>query len=270
MVPYEQSYTALTEQVLSRQCGRPVDVQNLAVAGIHLTDAVNRTDEALALKPDLVILVMTPYDLWKDIDDLESGVSGEVKPRIPPPAEVMKIGDVVASSKEMLRESSAVTVIRHFLYEHPDIYLKFYLQSNRGASDFLSVPFSAPWKNGFNHLDMLLGDMKTRTQAQGIPVAIVPSFHRPQVALMSEGDAFPGKDPFAFEREIAKIAAKHEILDLEVTESFRNADQPEELFYLADGHMAPKGHAVLAGAIARQILASRVLESAGCAGVPAD
>src|SRR5271165_273750 len=63
MVPYSETFAALSEKVLTRECGRPVEVQNLAVTGIHLLEEAHRIDEALALHPDAVVLLISPNDL---------------------------------------------------------------------------------------------------------------------------------------------------------------------------------------------------------------
>ena len=267
MVPFDLSYTARMEEILTEQCGRRVEVQNLAVAGVHLMEAAHRTEEALNLKPDLVLLVFTPYDLWKDIGDLESGASREMGLQTSSSRKWLSLHDRSDALKERVRESSALLMVRHFLYQDPGVYLRFYLQTDSGGADYLSVPFSAPWRNGFNHLEGMLGDMAERAHAKGIAFGIVPSFQRPQIALMNATNAFPGRDPYAFEREIAKIAERRRIWDFEVTEDFRRADRSETLFYPADGHLDATGHEVLARALAGDIARSQVLKPAGCLAV---
>lgn len=268
MVPYEQSYAAGMERTLTQRCGRSVQVQNLAVAGSHLSDAVRRTDEALALSPDLIVLVLTPYDLWKEIAEVDSEIPIKPGTQLPSSASGFSLRARLEPLKEIVRESSALIMLRHFLYQDPETYLNFYLMTNTGGADFLNVPFPPRWKEGFARLEVALGEMAMPIHARGVPFAIVPSFHRPQVALMNAENEFPGKDPYAFEREITKIAQKHGILDLEVTQDFRRADRTERLFYLADGHMEARGHEVLADSLSRQILQSRILEPSGCAASP--
>lgn len=263
MVPFKASYGAGLERILSQNCGRTVQVQNLAVAGTHLTDVARRTHEALLLQPDLILIVLTPYDLWKEIAEVPP-----VEPaqgRVPSSSQArLNLSERIEGLKQAIRESSALLMLRHFLYEDSQTYLEFFLMSNTGGADFLVTPLPPRWQQGFSHLDGLLGAMAEEIHARGVAFAIVPSFHRPQVALMNAQQAFPGKDPYIFEREIAKIARKHGIMDLEVTEDFQRAAATENLFYLADGHMEPKGHGVLAESLSRQILQAQILKYAGC------
>jgi hypothetical protein len=260
MVPYETSYGAGLERILSKECGRTVQVQNLAVAGAHLTDVAQRTDDALSIQPDLVLIVMTPYDLWKEIADGPMGETPQQVSARPSP----NLGARLEPLKQSIRESSALLMLRHLLYRNSRTYLDFFFMNNTGGADFLDASLPPRWQQGFAHLDKLLGQMADKTHAQGVAFAIVPSFHRPQVALMNAREAFPEKDPYAFEREIVKIAERHGILDLEVTNDFQRAAANAELFYLADGHLQPTGHSVLAGSLSRQILQTQILKEAGC------
>lgn len=264
MVPYEESYAAGLERELSQQCGRTVQVQNLAVAGTHLTDAARRTGEALALQPDLVLIVLTPYDLWKEIAEVSSERHALAQLEGLPAKTGLNLNARIEPVKQVIRESSALLMLRHFLYQDSQTYLDFFLLTNTGGADFLDVPFPPRWEQGFAHLDGLLGEMADKIHDQRIPFAIVPSFHRPQVALMNAGNAFPGKDPYAFEKEIARIAEKQGIVDLEVTQEFQRTSRTESLFYLADGHLNPRGHSVLAESLSRQILQTQILKPAGC------
>jgi len=266
MVPFEASYGAGLERILSLKCGRTVEVQNLAVAGTHLTDVARRTDEALSLEPDLVLMVLTPYDLWKEIAEVSSV---EPAPGPAPSSEPRpNLSERMGPLRQAIRESSALLMLRHFLYEDSQTYLEFFLMSNTGGADFLVTPLPPRWQQGLSYLDGLLGEMAEKIHARGVAFAIVPSFHRPQVALMNARQAFPGKDPYVFEREVSKIARKHGIMDLEVTQDFQRAGATENLFYLADGHMEPKGHGVLAESLSRQILQAQILKQAGCPASP--
>jgi hypothetical protein len=267
MVPFEQSYAARMEGMLTEQCGRRVEVQNLAVAGTHLMEAAHRAEEALDLKPDLMLLIFTPYDLWKDIGDLESGVSREEEAQTSTSRKWLSLHDRSDALKERIRDSSTLLMVRHFLYQDPGTYLRFYLQTQSGGADYLSPPFSARWRKGFDHLDKMLVEMADDAHEKGVAFGIVPSFQRPQVVLMNNANAFPGKDPYAFEREIAKIAEMRGIWDFEVTQDFRRADRSETLFYPADGHLNSTGHEVLARALVREIARSQVLKQAGCLAV---
>jgi hypothetical protein len=267
MVPYETSYGARLERILSQKCGRTVEVQNLAVAGMHLNEVARRTDEAIALQPDLVLIVLTPYDLWKEIAD---GPVGDASPAAPSSGvkRSVSLRERIEPLKESIRESSALLMLRHYLYRDPQTYLNFFLMNNKGAADFLNPSLPPQWRRAYAHLDALLGDMAGKIHAQGIAFGVVPSFHRPQVALMNAREAFPGKDPYAFEREIAVIAKTHGMVDLEVTGDFQRAAGQENLFYFADGHLQPQGHGVLADALSRQILQTQALKQAGCPATP--
>jgi hypothetical protein len=251
MVPYEDSFAALTGDILSRQCGRPFEFQNLGAVGSEPIYAYQRVDEALALKPDAVMLAVAPFDIQQDIDP--QLLAARKNPL--PLRDYRSKGEnasIIAHIEDWLSASRSVIVARHFLYENQQEYLKLFLLQGDSA-DFLRVPFSSAWERRLSNLDLLLGEMADKVHHAGIPFVLTVIPARAQAALLNLHDLPPGVDPYALDRRFAEIAEKHGIIFVDSFNDFSHVLNAEALFYPADGHLAPAGHALLSGVIARRL-----------------
>jgi hypothetical protein len=264
MVPYQQTVWGIMEKTLTQECRRPVEVQNLAVfgTGLNLAEQAHRVDEALALKPDLIILMASGNDLPGVEDWRPSGVPGVQV--VAPPKKQMDVGEFLDGLKIMVRRSAAMTALRYFLYRDDQTYLKIYMSTQGEDMGYLRVPFSPKWQQRLSIFESLLGTMADKARAQGVPFVLVPSIFRAQVLLLHLQGEFPGIDPYAFDRQMQAIAQNHEFLKYEVSGDFGQVKDSRNLYYLADGHFSPQGHEIFSQAIIRQIRETRVLEAAGC------
>jgi hypothetical protein len=266
MVPYPQTFASLSEQILTKACGRTVEIQNLSVTGIHLLEEAHRLDEALALQPDLVIFLISPNDLAVETAPQWDALNG--RRAAPRPVENFDLRARFLKLKVLARQSRALAVMRYYYFQDDQRYLRLYLKTPDGVAGFLHEPFSTVWQQRFAYFDSLLGDMADHMRTKGVPFALVSSLFRPQAALLSAGTAFSDSNPLAFDHQIEQIAAKHEILDIKVIGDFSDLPHAASLFYIADGHMKASGHEILARSVTRQIIQSRVLRPAGCLAPP--
>lgn len=270
-VPYPQTFAFLSEKILTRECGRPVEFQNLGVAGVHLLEESHRVDEALALGPDALFFLITSPNMALDLtpqDMVREPDTTNLRRRPPTAAEKYGLHAALLKLKVFLRQSTAFSVIRYYYYQDDQAYLRLQLKTYSDPSGVLRMPFSPNWQMRFASLDSMLGYMAAKTRPRGIPFAVIPSLSRPQAALLSSRTAFPELDPFAFDRQVAQIAAKHGILDFKVIDDFSQYPHATTMFYVSDGHMNASGEEVLARSLTRQILKSQILLPAGCSAAP--
>lgn len=266
LVPYEQTFAALSEKILVRQCGRPVEVQNLGVAGIHLLQEAHRADEALALHPDAVILLVSPATLGLDADP-HWRPEGDPQPA---PMITQKYGwraDLMRL-KSFLRHSTAFSMLLYYYFQDDDAYLHTQFKTFSDRSAVLRLPFSQAWQTRFDFLDSVLTYLSSKVQSKGIPLVIISSLIRPQAALLDLRTNYPGLDAFAFDREVEQIAGRHGIVSISVIDDFSRLPHATSLFYVADMHMNAAGQNLLAESFTRQILQSKMLERLGCSAVP--
>jgi hypothetical protein len=261
LVPYPQSFAGLSERSLSRQCGRPVEVQNLAVAGIHLLQEAHRIDEALALEPDAVALLVTPGTLGQD--DAPRWQPEEVK-HAPSARQGYGMHASFVRLKSLLRQSTAFSVLRYYYFKDDDAYFRAQLKTEGDRTDVLRLPFSPAWRQRFDFFDSILDYLSAKTQSRQIPLVLISSISRPQAALLDLRESYPELDPFAFDRQVAQISARRGILHVTAISDFSRVRRVTSLFYVSDGHMNAAGQDILSQSFTREILQSHILERAGC------
>lgn len=265
--PYSDIYTTLTANALARQCGRKVEFQNLGIANGSLSDIYRRLDEALALKPDLLLLVAGEGEVTKEIDDKD--FAGEdVQPTLQRSA--VQVNAPQVSSTESLRhqifvlmkQSRVALMLQHFMYQDPDTYSKLYLAYGDKA-DFLRPPFSQRWRQRFSNFDRVLTKMDERAQAASVPMALMISPTQAQLAL-ANSHPWPGVDLRAFPNEVSDIAAQHKIYAIDLLPAFTKRSDFRSLIYTADGHPAPQGQHVIAQVLDDKLLSSGIDAFSGC------
>jgi hypothetical protein len=72
MVPYRRTFAAEAAENVSRTCRRPVEVEAIAGAGNKLNQAYQRTEEAIRLVPDVLVIAVTPHELEISAEDLNA------------------------------------------------------------------------------------------------------------------------------------------------------------------------------------------------------
>jgi GDSL-like Lipase/Acylhydrolase family len=258
-VPYEQTYFARIATELSRSCNRPVDVQNLGVPGSSPIYAYRRVREALALKPDVVLYLLAPFDLEQRIDPKELAARNDPAHNDPARTGLQAKRAVQLTLSPMKRlegtlvESRTVLVAQHFLFQNRDTFLRMYMLYGDKA-DFLRQPFTPAWQQRFQDLDLIIGDMADRLHAAGVPLVVIPAPSRAEAALLSSPQLPPNVDPSAFGHQIEMIASKHGAVYVDLMAAFRDIPNSESLFYVVDGHATTDGQKVIAQIISRKLL----------------
>jgi hypothetical protein len=261
-IPYEDSYFALTAAELSRACGRPVDVQNLGKPGSSPLFTYRRIDEALALKPDLVLMPLAPFDIEQQIDPQELAARNEAARPIKPQA-VRETRSLLRRLQLLITESRTVLVAEHFLLQNRDTYLRLYLNYGDKA-DFLRQPFTPAWKQRFDDVDVIIGDMTAKFHAAGIQFVVMPVPSRAEAAVLSAPRLPPGVDGFAYGRELENISARHGATYVDLMEPFSKIPNSQDLFLIVDGHVTSAGQKVIARALTRKLLDGSSPAFAGC------
>ena len=252
LVPYDGSIANLTAERLQGECDAPVEFQNLGGLGYIWNKVYSRMDEALALRPLAVMMVVIPFDLEQTV--------GTPAP-VAPGAAALKL-DAVATTGPMAQlhrivgSSRAFAVAQHFLFQNVPFYTNLYLRYGDKA-DFLRPPFPPSWQRRFHDFDVLMKGVSAKARAAGVPFILVTVPQRAQVALAASHRKLPpGIDPLAFDREIAGIAARYGIDDIDLTPDFARQPNPAaDYYYAVDGHINALGSRLVAQAVARRFVA---------------
>jgi hypothetical protein len=256
-VRYEDTFPAHLTATLSRACGRPVEFQNMGVAGASLLDVNRRVDEALAMRPDLIMLVVGPVELRAQLSRAEiaarddppsSAVSTPVKPPPgePPPGEPQS-RSLVARLSDLAYESRALVVAQHFLFQDRATYIRLFMLHGEDA-DYLRPPMSPAWRQRLADFETVLSGMVGKARSHGVPLMLVWVPTRIQAALLAVDTRNPGVDPYAVDRQIAEISAR------------AGASFVDTL----DGHLNGAGAPIFADTVQRRLTQGDIAPFAGC------
>jgi hypothetical protein len=252
LIPYKDTFAAQASRLLSEQSGRKVEIQNLAVEGCGPLFVCRRMGEALALKPDLVLWILSPYDLEQDIPSELLSRRNDLAPieKAKTPAAPMSLAKKLQIA---VADSRTLFAAQHLAFQNQDLYIKLYLMQAERAG-FLTKPLPPRWLKRAADLDVLLGDMAEKTRRSGVPFAVAVAPQRAQSALASMRVRPPHIDPYVFEKTIEEIAFRHRVITLPVLSEFGSLSNPETLYYPVDGHLSGEGQTVLARAVVRGLV----------------
>lgn len=258
-VPYARAFAPELAQFLDGQCGQPVEIQNLGVAGYHPLDQYWLIDEALNLHPDLLLLVLTPYELAASYSEEQMRMRfdpEQVRARNRARSAQPETGSgpsLISRIDALLADSRAVLAAQHILYQNRQKFVSLFLL-HEDKADYLRSPLSAKWQKRLQNLEILFGEMADKAHAAGVPFVIVLGPQRIQAALLDQSLRQPGVDPFLLGEKLAEIAGRHGIVFYDLLADFRQQPEPERLFYPVDGHMTEAGHRLFANAIDKHLL----------------
>jgi hypothetical protein len=256
-VEYPYTFAARLSQALSRACRRPVDVQNMGVAGADLIDIYRRLDEALAMRPDLIMLALTPYEMKAPIaPERLASRDRPVAPGAAPAGEgerTLLQKSLVARISDLAYGSRLLVAAQHYLFEDRGTYVRLFMLHGDDAG-YLRLPYTAGWEQRLRDFDVVLGEMADRARAAGVPMmmALVPQ--RIQTALLDTSVRPGGVDPYEIGRRLGEIAARHGVIFQDTLGGFAEIKDSEAHFYAVDGHVDADGHAIVATSILRPLV----------------
>ena len=262
-VPYEETFAAQLTRELSRSCGRPVEFQNMGVAGASFVDVWRRLDEALAMRPDLIMLVLSALEVRGGFDVAAVHRLAENAAAPAKPAEALPAAPLVARVSDFLSQSRALVVAQHFLFQDSATYARLYLLHGEEA-DYLRQPLSASWHAHMDDFARLLGEMAGKARERGIPLLLVWAPTRVQASLVASTARQPGTDPFAIGVEAAAVASRMDAAFVDTFPAMAEKRAPDRFFYAVDGHMNGEGNAVFAASVEQRLRQGDLAPFAAC------
>ena len=186
-VPYEETYLTFAREELGRSCHKTIEFQNLAVTAIFFRETARRIDEALALKPDLILLVVIPHDLFIDGSRGNSPNTKQAGPVIHAALQHFDPANLWFRIKQRIVNTTNSTrtfmVARHFLYRDPETYSEAVLREG-DVSDYLRTPLSPKWEERLRMADKQIGKMAEKAHEAGVPLMLLLGLDRADVALI--------------------------------------------------------------------------------------
>ena len=257
-VSYRESFAGRAEDDLTRACGRPVEFQNLSLsrdadAGVPVWHTIaDRTTWALALGPDAIVLVVTPFDL-----EQYTSLPGTGHARTSPAP-----SDRAWIKRNVVERSRFILAAERVVYSDLDRYVPLFLQHGDGA-DFLRPPFTRLWTMRLRIADTTIGRIAHEAEQARVPLLVVYMPNRVQAALSGRRTLPAGVDPFALGRDLSAVAARHRAAFADMTLVTEALPDTSADYFPVDGHPTGGGHAILAGGVER-LLRTDVPAFAGC------
>ena len=260
--PYEDALATKTARIVGHETGQRMEVENLGVFDSSPIYVYRRVGEAIGLQPDVVIFLLSPWDLEQRMDPTQLEQRNNPRAQFPRAAAGAE-PPLMKRIQLLITSSRTVTIAQHFLFQNPETYLRLYLAYGDKA-DFLRQPFTPAWQQRFADLRLIVGDMAARFSKGKVRliVAAVPS--RAEAALLSMAAASrPTRvDPFAFGSAVRQIAKESGAQYVDLMAPFSKEAHAERLYYVVDGHLTVEGHALVARELAAALMA-RQAEHAG-------
>jgi hypothetical protein len=265
----KKTIAALLPVELSRRTGRRIELYNEASFWGSPRPLSQYFNRVLAAQPDLVVWVMTPWDIGNtpysanhqalpaepDVTlkgDHSEGAVGRVQSFVTSSA-------IYRSALQRWHDDRANLLMRHLLYESQSEYVKFYLYgSMKSLAGFLRAEPTPEWQDHLQGTDACAADIEARTRAAGVPLVAVLLPNRAQAAMISMNEWPSGYDPYRLDRELRTIVTSHGGTYLEVLPDFRNIPNPEQHYLPVDGHPDAYWHSVVAGLLARELTSGAV------------
>ncbi len=257
-VPYPETFAARASAALSHACGETVDFQNLGNDAADILRLDRRMPEALALKPRVIVMLITTTDLQHMNDDYS--VEDQPPPRHASGLSLIQIMD-------LLRESHLFLIGQHFLYRDPAVQVTAFTRN--GVDDmngYVVDPLPPKWQTRVDEIAALLKRMTAVTTPAGVKVVLVYVPRRVHAVLKMPRYADRRLNARVLDQGLAAAARASGVDFLDTTPDFAAARDFNSLFYLADGHPSGGGHAVIAKAVETRLLQTPAFQSCRAGG----
>jgi hypothetical protein len=256
-VQYDDSYATLLGKRLSALLGRPVEIQNLAMMGL-IRPVDELVPKALALDPDLILMVATPTDpkLLQQLEETPAEPSESTPASAPAPkheSAKQRLVNAVHDVTGFARQMRIMAVVQHYLMDNEQIMYDLY-RRYRDPDDPLQAQFSPLCLRRLTLLDAELGRISAKIGNSGVPFVMMLVPNRMQAAMASNGVSVPGTDPYHLSREVAAMAAAHGLKYIDILPEFQTVPHAEKLFYPVDGHANAAGHKIIAEGLVKRLM----------------
>jgi hypothetical protein len=265
-VQMREALATLLPAELSQVTGRRVELFDEAMAGMgggpH--SVALRFDDALTVEPDMILWMLTPWDIQQGAAMLPTGDQIPVKggSTISRAWRRIKAAFTARSSTSAIDEifslTRTATLLRHFLYQSQSQYVKSFLIGPAGGPQFLSTKPSAEYENQLRECEFYASQIEARAAAAGVPLVAVLVPDRAQAAMISMGEWQENYDPYKLDHELRAIVLKHGGIYIDILPDFRTVPNPEQYYFPVDGHLDAQGNAIVSGMVAKALTSGAV------------
>lgn len=265
-VSYNEAFAERTAAGLTYRCRRKVEVQNLGRPECSVLCMSHHIDEALALKPDLLIVAISPYD----VETLQSGHAISVNNSIaavPPDTSETPKQPFIKRVEALLPESRTKIAVEHFIFQNPATYLHFYL-SYGDKADYLRTPFTPAWEGRLQTTEFLIQGMAEKARAANVKLVILAVPSLAQAAVVNLPKPLPNVDAYALDERIKSVSARDGVAFIDVLNNFRDTPHSNRHFYMTAPHLDGIGHSLVSAPLLEQLTDGQDPLIAGCTAPP--
>jgi hypothetical protein len=261
-VENEKTFAVLLPEELSMRTGRRVELLNEAFPGGGGVAAL-RFNEALAVKPDMILWILGPWDIEHGLETVKHAQKADRSISFMLRAwRRMKLdfaGISFTSATEKIFDGTRTAfLLRHFLYESQSQFVKSYLMGGDEEAGFLKSEPSAEWSDRLRQFDRAARENEKRANTAGVLLVAVLVPNRAQAAMISMGEWPAGYDPYKLGDEVRSIITSHGEIYIDILPSFSRISDPAQYYLPVDGHPDAGGQAILSSLLAKALTGGAV------------
>ncbi len=255
-VDKDKTFATLLPGELSRRTGRPVELLNESFAGG--SGVAQGLDEPLKANPDLILWVLTPWDIEQDMGVVHHATRKRAEGSFFHRA-WLKVKDAFTGAsftgdlEAAFDDTRTSLLLRHFLFQSQTQSVKSYLISDDKESGFLKMQPSAEWEERLHRLSDAVARNEQQAKAAGVPLVVALIPNRTQAIMISMGQWPAGYNPYALGNELRSIVTTSGGTYVDLLSAFRSMPNPQQYYFPVDVHLAASGHAIVSRLLTEQL-----------------
>ena len=265
-VPQPDTLAARLPAELASRTGRQFEVLNLSLPGRTPYAVEGIFDEFLATKPDMILWVLTPFDIQTTIRPAAPAES-PATPAVNQPAglraQIDHIkGTVRAAIVKAIGNPNSSVLLRNLLYRSPTQFLKASLAAPDSEVGFLKRDLSEEWQRRLAVFRETYADAARRAQMAGVPLVSVLAPDRAQATLIALRQWPENLDPYELNAELRAAVTEGGGVFIDILPDYADVLNAHDGYFPVDGHPNSAGHATLARFIAQDLVGDGVIRAA--------
>jgi hypothetical protein len=236
-------FSAKIRPDLERIWNRKVQIENFSSVGPPISQGYKLDPQILKVSPDVVMLVLVPYDLIHMLQGSAQADDGRAE--MPATAGWLQT-PLLKDFQVGIRDSRLLLVVRHFVWSDEFFSLRAYV--DRASPDDASrIPLSSTTRHAYDLLEAVLVKFADDFHAHHVRLLVVAFPNRSQAIAIAHGVETPALDPSGFPHRVAEIAKKAGVEFVDVVPAIkRSAATVNDMFYPVDGHPTRAAHQLIA------------------------
>ena len=256
-VPQEETFAALLPSELSRMTKQNVELYNEGMPWRSPNVWAAHFKDVLSAEPSLILWILTPVDIERSAwvpKPHGAEPLGFIATAWQQTKETFASKSFGAALTEIFGNSRTALLLRHMLYRSRNQYIKSVLMATDGEERFLRNESNAESVSRLEDFDRDVASIENQAKAAGVPLVTVLVPDRAQAAMISMGEWPEGFDPYKLNNQVRSIVVSHGGIYVDIFAGFRTVPNPEQGYFLIDGHPNAQGHLLVSELLAQQLM----------------